>query len=79
MTTPSEALRAMADAIDANKDRPFGGCMVICPPDGTVIDELLIGASKDPGKFWGLLKATVDIALREQAEAERQGLAFGRR
>ena len=79
MTTPAEALRRMADAIDANAERPFGGCMVIIPPDGTIIDELLIGSSKDATKFWGLLKATVDIALREQADAERQGVAFGRR
>ena len=79
----SEALRRMADAVDANAERPFGGCMVIIPPalDGKaeIIEALILDSTQDWSQFWGLLKAKADVALREADKAERQGLAFGRR
>lgn len=81
----SAALRRMADAIDANQERPFGGVFVLIPPpDGTgkfhIVETMLIASSTDSSRFWGLLKGEADLALRELDAAERQqGLGFGRR
>jgi hypothetical protein len=70
----------MAQAIDDNADRPFGGCMVIIPPpfaDGKteIIETLILDSTQDWSQFWGLLKAKADVALREADKQERQGLA----
>jgi hypothetical protein len=83
MTTPAEVLRRMADAIEANSERPFGGCMVIIPPavngKTEIIETLILDSTQAWSQFWGLLKAKADVALREAEQAERQGAAFGRR
>lgn len=82
----SAALRRMADAIDANQERPFGGVICIIPPPDAegkfhIIETLILDSSQDPTQFWGLLKAKADIALHEADARERQGqgLGFGRR
>jgi hypothetical protein len=83
--TISDHFRKMADALDHNKDRPFGGAFVAVIPsieDGgepTVLDLLILDSKQNAGQFWGLLQAKCKLALDEINAVERSGQAFGRR
>lgn len=66
-----DALEAMAGRIAANFGNDFGGCFVIVPPKGELI-EMLVIAKPNPAMFFGNLKALCDIKLAELEEEERR-------
>lgn len=85
MSNISDIFRRMADAIDANGERPFGGAMVIIAPTeqegeaNQVVDVLLLDATRNPYSFWGYVSGKVESILREVKDADRRGQAFGQR
>lgn len=75
----SEAFRQIADAIDANEERPFGGAFVIIAPaaegdEPEILSGLHIERNQNAANFWGFLKGKVDIKIMEMQEQERRGL-----
>jgi hypothetical protein len=83
--TISDHFRKMADALDHNKERSFGGAFVAVIPaveeggELTVLDLLILDSKQNAGQFWGLLQAKCKLALDEINTLERSGQAFGRR
>lgn len=75
------ALRLMAEAVEANRERPFGGCYVIVAPteELKITSHLGISSHPDPAKFWANLAADAKYAVADLDARERQGLAFGHR
>lgn len=65
----ADAFREMANRIEKNDDADFSGAFVMVMPDGTVKQFLLLNPTTDLAMFLGTLKAQVDIAVREAAEA----------
>ena len=78
--TIADLFRRMADRLEHNADDPFGGCFLICPPEGggNVIETLILDASQDPSQFWILLKAKCDVNIQQIDQQARKTGAFGR-
>lgn len=80
MSELSDAFRKIADAIDANEGRPFGGAFVVCAPPRDVDEEseilsgLLLDASQDASQFWGFVKGKVDSKILDMQEEQRRGV-----
>lgn len=78
MKDKSDRLRAMADAIDLNDGKPFGGAVVIIPPAGGKPIEMLILDSREDGlQFYTSIKTMVEIAYNELLQSEQQKRTFG--
>ncbi len=77
--TSPERFRKMADAIESNAERGFGGAFVIMPPEGDPIETLILDSKQDPSQFYMLLKTKCDIALNELDAKQRQAQGFQRR
>lgn len=61
---PSDRFRAMAEDIDHNAKRPFGGAVVIHPPEGggDPIEFLMVGAG-DIAQFYGTVQTKIQLVL----------------
>lgn len=81
MSQASDLLRAMADQIDKNEGSGFGGCFVICPPEGggKPISVLLLDNANDAAQFWGLIGPKAQIALAEITQQQKAPPGFPRR
>ena len=77
--TSPERFRKMADAIESNAERGFGGAFVIMPPEGDPIETLILDSKQDPSQFYMLLKTKCDIALNELDAKQTQAQGFQRR
>jgi len=71
----SAYLRTMADRVDANQDRPFGGLFVIIPPDQEADSVLLLEGKPDGAMFVGLVTAKLEVT---KALLDKQSQQFGR-
>jgi len=67
----------MASRISGNQENDFGGAFVIISPDGKVTNGLFLTAPDIP-MFWSVIKAKMEIAVAEAAQAEQQN-PFGMR
>lgn len=67
--------RAMADAIELNKDGPFGGAFVVVPPadGGDVLETLILDNRQDPGQFWLFLKTKSETEVNAVDQKARAG------
>lgn len=75
----SELFRAMADQIDRNEQSQFGGACVIVPPVGDPVQVLILNSQRDAAQFWGMLDATVKLALATLDDQARIQQGYGRR
>lgn len=68
--------REMAERIDLNQEQPFGGAVVIVPPDGDPVTLLLLDESNDSvearAQFWGTVQARIGMAMKELEAELRQ-------
>lgn len=78
MTDNAGLFRKMADNIDHNKGAPFGGAIVIVPPDGggKPVSTLLLDDAGDPAQFWAALQARAQIEIANLSDKQRQQQAF---
>ena len=78
MSEKSDHFRAMAEAIDLNIGKPFGGAVVIIPPGDDVPIEMLILDSREDGlQFYTSIKTMADVAYRNLLEKEQSKKVFG--
>jgi hypothetical protein len=71
----------MADAIEQNAERGFGGAFVVIPPEdgGDPFETLILDSKQNAAQFWILLKSKCEMALTESDQKQRVGQAFLRR
>lgn len=74
----SELFRNLADKIERNDEKDFGGAFLILPPVGNEISGVIIGQS-DIASFFGMVKTKLDVAVSEADDAHKKQQAFGRR
>lgn len=68
----------MADTIDLNEGKSFGGAVVIIPPKGgTPIEMLVLDSREDGMQFYTSIKTMVEIAYNELLQIEQQKRTFG--
>lgn len=78
MTKLSDRFRAMADAIDHNEGKPFGGAVVAIPPgDGPAIDILVFDSREDALQFYTTIKTMAEVAYNELLQKEQQKRVYG--
>ncbi len=79
----AKRFRAMADAIELNKDGAFGGAFVVIPPEngGEILETLILDNRQDAGQFWIFLKtkSETQMSLVDQQARTNQGFGLGRR
>ena len=68
----SAYLRTLAERIDANAERPFGGLFVVIPPDAEADSVLLLEGKPDSAMFVGLVTAKIEMVKAVQQDALRQ-------
>lgn len=66
----SKPFQAMADLIEHNKGRSFGGAFVVVDSDGNSVETLMMDGSQDLAQFWGLLSAKCKMKI-DEIEAQR--------
>ena len=70
----------MAEAMQLNGNRNFGGAFVVVPPaGGDVIHTLILDSGQDVAQFWALLKTKAEMALAGLDEMQRNQAGFGGR
>lgn len=75
--TIADKFREMADKIDKNADEPFGGAIVIVPPNSEQpIDLLMLDSRQDVMHFWTQVKTVVDVAQNEFLAKLKQNQAW---
>lgn len=74
----AESFLQMSERIKHNRDQPFGGAVVIYPPDGDPIEFLLLDGSADVVQFWATAKKRIENALEDLESRARgqQGFSF---
>jgi hypothetical protein len=78
MDKQSDRFRAMADAIDLNVGKPFGGAVVIIPPGDDVPIEMLILDSREDGlQFYSTIKTMAEVAYNNLLVKQQQNKVFG--
>lgn len=80
MPDNAEPFARMAESIRHNADKPFGGAVVWVPPDGKgePVEMLLLNSPQDVAQFFGMIKATAELKLAEEAVREqRQNMGYG--
>lgn len=65
-------LRTLADRLEANADRPFGGFFMIVPPNGESDEGLILEGKPDDAMFFGLVKAKLEMAVAAMESLLRQ-------
>lgn len=77
----SKPFRQMADNIDHNKGAPFGGALVIVPPDngGEPVSTLILDQTGDAAQFWAAVKFKAELAIQELSNQQRANQAFAPR
>ena len=65
-------LRGLADRIDANAERPFGGLFVVIAPDSEPDAVLLLEGTPDGPMFVGLVQAKIEMVKQRNEAALRQ-------
>lgn len=76
---PSNPFKLMAGKIERNGGVDFGGAFVLVPPEGTVVDLLILDSNATPAVFWSLIQTKAQIALAELEADSRQGFSGQRR
>ena len=70
----SAYLRTLAERIDANAERPFGGLFVVIPPDAEADSVLLLEGKPDSAMFVGLVTAKIEMVKQlHENELRKQG------
>lgn len=78
MSKLSDRFRAMADAIDLNEGKPFGGAVVAIPPgDGQAIDILIFDSREDALQFYTTIKTMAEVAYNDILIKQQQNKVFG--
>lgn len=78
MSDRSDRFRAMADSIDLNAAKPFGGAVVIIPPgDGPPIEILTLDSREDGLQFYTNIKTLADIEYNNLLKREQEKRVFG--
>jgi hypothetical protein len=78
MSDQSDRFRAMADAIDLNVGKPFGGAVVIIPPgDDPPIEMLVLDSREDVLQFYSSIKTMAEVAYNRYLQKEQQNKVFG--
>ncbi len=78
MSDRSDKFRAMADSIDNNEGKPFGGAVVIIPPGGGDAIEVLVLDSREDGlQFFSNIKTMADVAYNKLLQEEQQKRVYG--
>lgn len=78
MSDRSDRFRAMAEAIDLNEKKPFGGAVVIIPPgDGPAIEILTMDSREDGLQFYANIKTLADIEYNNLLKKEQEKRVFG--
>lgn len=78
MSDKSDRFRAMAEAIDLNEKKPFGGAVVIIPPgDGPAIEILTMDSREDGLQFYANIKTLADIEYNNLLKKEQEKRVFG--
>lgn len=78
MSEKSDKFRAMAEAIDLNEGKPFGGAVVIIPPgDDAAIEMLVLDSREDGLQFFTNIKTMADVAYNNLLQKEQQKRTFG--
>jgi hypothetical protein len=74
----SDRFRKMAESIDLNEGKPFGGAVVIIPPgDGPAIEILNIDSREDGLQFYSNIKTLADIEYNNLLKREQEKRVFG--
>jgi hypothetical protein len=74
----SERFRKMAESIDLNEGKPFGGAVVIIPPgDGPAIEILTMDSREDGLQFYSNIKTLADIEYNNLLKREQEKRVFG--
>ena len=82
--TPSDVFRRMADDIDRNDPKAFGGAYLFVPPDqgGPTDGGLLVKVNSDPNQaavqFWIAVQAHLKALMERMQDQERVAQGFGR-
>ncbi len=78
MSERSDKFRAMADSIDNNEGKPFGGAVVIIPPGGgDAIEMLVLDSREDALQFYTNIKTMAELAYNELLQKEQQKRVYG--
>ena len=67
----------MAERIDANDRNEFAGAYVIVGPDGEAVTALMLDDEKDPGMFWGAVKARIEMKINQLQERQQSSSGWG--
>jgi hypothetical protein len=68
----------MAEAIDLNEGKPFGGAVVIIPPgDGPPVEILTMDSRQDGLQFYSNIKTLADIEYNNLLKREQEKRVFG--
>jgi hypothetical protein len=68
----------MQRKISENAANGFGGAVVICGPDGTPVEWLMVGGDSDAALFWGTVQTQVGLKMEQlKQEAQRRESGWG--
>lgn len=72
--SPADAFEEMARRIRHNSDSPFGGAVVIVPPEGggDVVNVLLLDATTRVADFWSMLSSRIQSEVAEIDAKQQQ-------
>jgi hypothetical protein len=77
MSEHSSKFKEMAERIELNNEQPFGGAVVIVPPEGEPVTLLLLDEANDSvgarAQFWGTVQARIAMAMKDLEAELRQG------
>ena len=74
----SDVFRRMAEDIDHNSTRTFGGACVIYPPGGGELIEFLTVGTADLAQFYGTIQTRLTIQLAQLKAQEGQAFRHQR-
>jgi hypothetical protein len=78
MGNKSDRFRAMADAIDLNEGKPFGGAVVIIAPgDDSPIEMLILDSREDALQFYMSIKTMAEVAYNDLLIKRQNNKVFG--